>query len=182
MNDGAEILVFVCRNDGSQPTEERVRECAARFTGRGDPLGWRVERDARGKPYFPDHPEICFSVSHSGEYWMCAVARQPVGLDLQREQKARAAAISRRFFHPEEDAYLKATGYRDFFEIWAAKESCVKYTGQGIAGSFGGFSVLSNGKIARGIGGACLRRLPFREGWSLYLCSREDTPARVVEL
>ena len=40
-----------------------------------------IERNAHGKPYLPGHPQICFNISHSGEYalllpfrsaWICS--------------------------------------------------------------------------------------------------------------
>lgn len=33
-----------------------------------------IERNAHGKPYLPGHPQICFNISHSGEYAACAFA------------------------------------------------------------------------------------------------------------
>ena len=32
-----------------------------------------VERAPGGKPYFPDRPELCFSLSHSGPWALCAL-------------------------------------------------------------------------------------------------------------
>lgn len=32
-----------------------------------------IERNAHGKPYLPGHPQICFNISHSGEYAACAL-------------------------------------------------------------------------------------------------------------
>lgn len=182
MNGDDRIDLFVCRNVSARPTEELVAECVSQFAEEAYPSEWKMARDEWGKPCFPAHPEVYFSVTHSGEYWMCAMARQPVGLDLQRKTSARRAAISRRFFHPEEDAWLRTNDYRDFFEIWAAKESCVKYIGRGIAFGLQTFSVLSGGGlISQGIDGSCLRRLPFLEGWCLYLCSREASPVHRIE-
>ena len=69
-----------------------------------------IARTEKGKPYFPKYPEIQFSISHSGDYWACAVAQCAVGMDLQehvrlknetREQAAvRFLKMARRFFHP----------------------------------------------------------------------------------
>ena len=42
-----------------------------------------IERNAHGKPYLPGHPQICFNISHSGEYAACAFASIPIGMDLQ---------------------------------------------------------------------------------------------------
>jgi len=37
-----------------------------------------IERNAHGKPYLPGHPQICFNISHSGEYAACAFASIPI--------------------------------------------------------------------------------------------------------
>lgn len=37
-----------------------------------------------GKPALKYHPEICFSLSHSGDYAICTVGDKPVGNDIGR--------------------------------------------------------------------------------------------------
>lgn len=114
---------------------------------------WKIERTDRGKPYFPNQPKLHFSISHSGDYWACAMANQPIGLDLQEHvtrkgetlevAAARYCRMAQRFFHPREAEYVKQEdSYLRFFQIWAARESYVKYTGQGIDDHFGEFCVL----------------------------------------
>lgn len=101
-----------------------------------------VERTETGKPYFASCPQIHFSISHSKEYWACAVADQPVGLDLQYHKQGRLEQIPGRFFHPQEAAWLeRQTSPEAFFQIWTAKESYVKWTGQGIDRHFREFCV-----------------------------------------
>ena len=54
-----------------------------------------IERNAHGKPYLPGHPQICFNISHSGEYAAmrsqaarrCCCRSMPIGM----EAKAQAA-------------------------------------------------------------------------------------------
>ena len=46
-----------------------------------------IERNAHGKPYLPGHPQICFNISHSGEYAACAFASIPIGMDLQQHRR-----------------------------------------------------------------------------------------------
>lgn len=142
-------------------------DAAAHFTGL-ETSRWVCARTADGKPYFPAVPEICFSISHSGGYWACAFGFSPVGFDLQRHEQCRTEAIARRFFHPEEIAWLEARGYcdEDFFSIWTAKESYLKYTGEGIVNGLHWFSVLASLP-----GGAELRHLSGPDGYSLCLCA-----------
>lgn len=132
---------------------------------------WRTQKGSHGKPYFPDCPWLHFSISHSGEYWACAMAPTEVGLDLQLHTKGRKERISARFFHPQENEYLRRSGYRGFFDIWAAKESYVKYTGQGIDENFASFTAAAETAPASEINGAQLKSIPFRPDYSLYLCA-----------
>ena len=132
-----------------------------------------MEKGLRGKPYFPEYPWLHFSISQSGGVWACAMAAQEVGLDLQQHTKGRREHISKRFFHPLENEYLKKNNYRDFFDVWAAKESYVKFTGSGIGEDFGGFSAASEDGLAKEINGIQLRSIPFSPDYSLCLCAKE---------
>lgn len=84
------------------------------------------------KPYFLSPGDIAFSISHSGKLWMCAFGNRELGLDVQGDQKCSPGRLSKRFFHPEENLWLQQNAYRDFLQIWAAKESYLKYTGEGL--------------------------------------------------
>ena len=54
--------------------------------------GWeelpRLEREERGKPWFPDHPQRHFNLSHSGKMALCALADGEVGVDIQEMRAA----------------------------------------------------------------------------------------------
>ena len=150
-----------------------------------------VLRTEAGKPYFGDRPEVHFSISHSRDYWACAVADGPVGLDLQYHKAGRLDNIPQRFFHPEETAWLRAQGLgalseadgtdcwegqKDrgaFFDVWAAKESYVKWTGQGIDRYFRQFCVVNEQGLAECCGEAFFWRQRIEEEYSLCLCGGE---------
>ena len=91
-----------------------------------------VAVDYKEKPYFQNVKDIQFSISHSGDWWACAISRETVGLDIQKEQKCRADRLARRFFHPLEVTWLEKNGYSHFCKVWAYKESYVKYEGTGM--------------------------------------------------
>ena len=136
---------------------------------------WQIDRTHRGKPYFPYQPKLHFSISHSGEYWACAMADQPIGLDLQEHvtrkdetpeiAAARYGKMAQRFFHPKEAEYVKQDSYRRFFEIWAARESYVKYTGQGIDDHFGEICVLPEEGQKEYLSDGILRSWHASEAW-----------------
>lgn len=67
-----------------------------------------IERNAHGKPYLPGHPQICFNISHSGEYAACAFASIPIGMDLQQHRRAAWERMAERYFSVEDQKRLAA--------------------------------------------------------------------------
>jgi 4'-phosphopantetheinyl transferase len=117
----------------------------------GVPIG-KVNRTSKGKPYFADIPQVHLSISHSGTYWLCAFSLNPLGIDIQLHRACEESAIAQRFFHPCEADYLKDKDQAAFFKVWTAKESFVKYTGDGIDDAFRHFCVVGGDEVD---GAAC---------------------------
>ena len=88
-------------------------------------------RDKHGKPFISDS-DIGFSLSHSGEYVMCAAGYARVGCDIQKIREAERAI---RCFCPEEREYIKIHGgdSRLIMRMWSLRESYVKAVGNGLA-------------------------------------------------
>ena len=110
-----------------------LREKAAELTG--FPEAEFTEREAEGgKPYFAAHPEVHFNLSHSGEYILFGLARQEIGVDIQRMQSANVPRLARRVLSAEEvrQMELSAEPERFFFERFALREAYGKYTGRGV--------------------------------------------------
>ena len=88
-----------------------------------------------GKPYLVSEPGIHFSLSHSGDWEVCALSDHPVGVDIERCEPGRRD-IASRFFHREEVRYLNtvlpSARYDAFYKLWTLKESFVKSTGRGL--------------------------------------------------
>lgn len=80
--------------------------------------------DARGKPYFPSRPDICFSLSHTRGCVLCALSETPVGADVQLVSEKDAAFAGRLMSERER---------RDFtlHELWCLREAVYKLTGRG---------------------------------------------------
>lgn len=91
-----------------------------------------VTQNRCGKPYFLERPMLHFSLSHSGEYVLCAISDAPVGCDVERicVPDLRVAA---RFFSEEENRLLSQAADRSelFYRIWTCKESYLKAIGTG---------------------------------------------------
>ena len=157
------VCLYVFDQNDGRNTEERLKiaaeDYAVRFNIRaGAEDMFLFMRTERGKPYFPNSPDIGVSVSHSGEYFVCALTQGDVGVDLQEhrvlvsetreEAEARFKRMARRFYHPAEAEFIDSNTFYRFFAIWTAKESYVKYTGQGIDNDFSAFGVLPDEGLA----------------------------------
>ncbi len=108
--------------------EDLVKRAWSRFTDKADfPV---INRTAKGKPYF-ENSNIHFSISHSGELWVCLFAHFNVGVDIQMIKGGRLQEIAERFFTKEEAETVRQEGRDAFYRIWTSREACGKYEGSG---------------------------------------------------
>ena len=158
-------------------------QAAERYSGLSASEMGTLETNPWGKPFFSSHPELHFSITHSGSWWLCGFSSAELGLDLQiHRSHAAPETLSSRFFHPLEDAFLLRDAYHRFFDLWCAKESWVKYTGHGFFDDPGSFSVVSSSGSFPSVKGACLQLLPFLEDYSLCLCTPEHSQVCILSL
>lgn len=90
-----------------------------------------------GKPYLPEHPEICSNWSHSGSYIVTAVCGVPVGIDIQEIMGSDIGKLAGKILSPQEfQEFLQSEDKQSyFFRKWVLKESYVKWTGEGLTRS-----------------------------------------------
>lgn len=178
------VLYHAPFQEDARHSHALLYQAAARYSGRSPGELGPLTAGPWGKPAFSLHPELHFSLTHSGVWWMCALSSRPVGLDLQLHRShSPPEVLSRRFFHPREDAFLAARDYRDFFDLWSAKESYVKFTGRGFYLDPAQFSVVSPEGAFPRVEGAALRLIPLSPGYSLCLCTAAASePGRPVPL
>ena len=138
--------------------------------------------DHKEKPYFQNTKDIQFSISHSGDWWACAISRENVGLDIQQEQKCRADRLARRFFHPLETAWLEKNGYSHFCKIWAYKESYVKYTGVGLVQGMDYFSVINPAGVLTGVEDVCQQFVAFHRDCHMVVTTKHRWDFSLQEL
>lgn len=72
------------------------------------------------KPYFPAHPDVSFSLSHSGGCVLVGVHDRPLGVDIERLRPVRAERLRR---------VLGAETELDFWQRWTEYESRCKRRG-----------------------------------------------------
>lgn len=167
-------------------SEEWMQLSAARYcsTHKIACNDFTVSRTERGKPYFANTPQLYVSVTHSGSYCIVAISPCQVGIDLQTHNRfknetaenatARYRKLSKRFFHPAEDAYVQPAPATRFFTVWTAKESYVKYTGTGLDDSLWTYSLLPEDTAQLQCWQAqnvYFQSIAFQTGYSLCLCT-----------
>lgn len=174
------ICIYSCRTDqAAARSHELLFRAAALQTGT---QAYTLARTPRGKPYF-ENSALQFSITHSGSFWMCAFGDVPLGLDLQQHRDScRQRALSERFFHPAEDAFLRRENDRRFFDLWCAKESYLKYTGEGICDRLGAFCVVGEAGQFPCVQDAFLQLLDWQAEYSLCLCTPGPAEAVFIQL
>ena len=168
-----DIIVYVYADAAAPPRRHRLPLCAAHYAAARGLAGggFNPAENKGGKPWFPARPEVCFSVSHSGGYWLAAFHGAPLGLDIQARRQADYLAIAKRWYHADEYAAVLQNGPACFFDIWSAKESICKMNGAGIDASFPRFSVIANGVLAAEVNNCQLRQIKLIKDYSLFLCA-----------
>lgn len=98
----------------------------------------RLHYGDRGKPFLPDGP--CFSLSHSGNYVVLALAEYDIGVDIEKlgEYKEK---LARRCCTEDEIVWLSLREISAFYRLWTGKEAVMKATGFGLSMDPGSFSL-----------------------------------------
>lgn len=179
--------------------EERLRSIHAglllRYAfltqGYSEELWQRIEiaQGNHGKPYFSNCSGFFYSLSHSGEWVLCAVDDRETGVDIQKVGK-RKMAVAKRFYAREE--YQRLLQYEpdierqtaEFYRIWAAKESCVKLTGRGIGAGINGYvtdDAYMHVKDRKENSSFFIRLYEDIPGYAICACSRQERfPERIM--
>ena len=92
---------------------------------------------SRGKPYAVN-VNAEFSVSHSGDYVLCAVGDRPTGADIEKMRAVDDRLVRYVCTDAEAQYVCSARSAREkeerFFTVWTAKEAYFKARGTGITG------------------------------------------------
>lgn len=86
-----------------------------------------------GKPSLTAHLNIHFNISHCKEAVICAIADEPVGVDIECKRKITPSLIH----HTMNDKEIFQIEQSDdptftFLQLWTSKEAVFKLTGSGI--------------------------------------------------
>lgn len=105
-----------------------------------------LEYGPSGKPCLPSSFGLEFNLSHSQDAALFAVARHPVGVDLEAIRPVQnALSVAEGFFAPSEIAALRLVNAdqlsESFLRCWTRKEAFVKACGDGLSRPLESFAV-----------------------------------------
>jgi 4'-phosphopantetheinyl transferase len=140
------VDVWTAPRTGALDDQDLVRDILAGYAG-GRAEGLSIARTEHGKPFLPDHPELCFNLSHSGDTLALAVTRgADVGVDIELvKPMQRFGGVAARFLAPSEHHALERLPeerqLEAFYACWTAKEAFVKALGTGLKTPLRSFEV-----------------------------------------
>jgi 4'-phosphopantetheinyl transferase len=150
-----------------------------------EPAALQFRTGRFGKPGLTGQRGWSSSVSHSEEWFVCAVsAHRRLGVDIEAVRELTdATAIAARFFSGRERDSLgnlaAADGRAAFFSCWTRKEALIKATGFGLTLPLDSFDVAVGFET-----GNCLlsARVPslMRRNWHIVDATREGWPPCAV--
>ena len=96
---------------------------------------FHILKTSKGKPYVKIDG-VHFNISHSKNFWVCAVGNENVGIDIEVLRERNINGLVKKYFTIEENACLEKVNQQEkmakFFEIWTYKEAFSKFKGESI--------------------------------------------------
>jgi 4'-phosphopantetheinyl transferase len=132
-----------------------------------------------GKPYVYGYEEFHYSISHSGDYVLCATDKSEIGADIQKMREWNPRTAKRFFDEGEYTRIIDSTQdeqTKEFYRIWTAKESVAKLSGRGLGAGIEHLvtnSEYSKIKDIRNEESFNIRMYEEVEGYIICICSRE---------
>ena len=162
----------------------RLRLALGAWVGRA-PEALTFGENAYGKPCLPGGP--CFSLSHSGERMMLAIADTDVGCDIERlDDEIDWQPIADGLFTQRERNALATlsdrAGRRGFFDCWARKEAFVKALGLGLSYPLAAFDV-AVGRVPALVSGGegwAIATAPALPGFATAIVAQDDGTPLIV--
>ena len=104
---------------------------------------------------------------------MCAFHKEPIGFDIQEHKAIDFINIAKHWYHPQEYETVLEKGANQFYDIWCAKESYLKYIGMGLRQPMKDFSVIEENKLKNRILDTELVNISRKPGYSLCICAEK---------
>ncbi len=125
----------------------------------------------KGKPFAKDLP-VHFSISHSGDYAVCAVSENEIGIDIEKIRPVNQR-VADKFATEKEKEYILSSS-NGFFEIWTLKEAYFKCIGTGLGKNIKDVSFeISDGIISCSKSGYEFFFNPINDNYICSICKKK---------
>ena len=167
----SKVKIYIAKNEELAPdinwqrtTGKELLTMGVRAWLGNDKFVPNVKTAEHGKPYLANS-DLYFNISHSRRYVVCAIGEQELGVDIQFHKKGDTDKTAKKIMSATEwQEYQKAGDKRKyFFDLWAQKESYLKYTGEGITVDMRLLNI-----------GACVQEIVIDAEYSCMLCTRSE--------
>ncbi len=93
----------------------------------------RLVAGVHGKPQVAGCEGLHFNLSHTGNYAVAVFSDAPVGIDIEHRRTLKQSLLDKCCIE-DEQAWIKGQPDKEmaFVRLWTAKESYVKWSGEGI--------------------------------------------------
>jgi 4'-phosphopantetheinyl transferase len=174
----AGAFLFPADRHRYQVAHVMLREVLAGYTGAA-PGQLPLDRDpcprcgAAGRPVLRPGPGAravpSFSLAHSGDVVVIAVAGRPVGVDAEQDVDRCVCSLAGDL-HPADTAWVTGLDseeerHRAIVTCWVRAEAVLKCTGQGIGHGLGGFPVRPGQSAHLGANGCTVGQLAAPPGY-----------------
>lgn len=142
------------------------------------------ETNAFSKPFVNTEKDFFFNLSHSGNWVVCAIAKQPVGIDIEQIKPVGPEVMLDVLSPQEYDEIIQleeSQKLSSFFSIWTIKETYLKAVGKGLESHMNVIHTkkLKNGKIVLSSHGKIQKNIFFRtyaldKDYRMAVCAVKD--------
>lgn len=138
-----------------------------------------IRKGRHGKPFLPESG-FYFNLSHSGSLALCAFGGADLGADIQ-QFKETIPQKTAKILSPQEKVFLQEKEGRAqteaFYQIWARKESLMKWDGRGLRLPMQSFSVVQDGILVEKMifGEKVISFQEYRlQGYAVSICAEQE--------
>lgn len=143
-----------------------------------------------GKPFIKNLPGFCFNISHSGEWVVCAIDNEEIGIDIE-EICPIDLQIANEFFTKQEIIEMQSKLLEQkllyFYDLWTLKESYIKAWGKGLSIPLDSFSLKVNSvqnielKTNNDFRGCYFKQYDIDPDYKMAVCSlKSEFPEHVI--
>jgi len=167
----SEVKVYIAKNEVDSSDAQWQNEMGKVLLKRGlrdwlcdENFVPNVKEAKGGKPYLVNC-DLHFNISHSQRYVVCAIGEVELGIDVQFHKRNNVDAVAKKIMSEVEwQGYQEASDKANYFyDLWARKESFLKFTGDGIISDMHMLDI-----------NARVQEIAVEENYSCMLCTADE--------